>query len=183
MKVAISVGHYPQRQGNQIDWSNKRGKITEYSEGLLVAGHLMNMLVNRGIHTIPVPTGTLTEKIKFINKKRPNYAFEIHFNGFDRGYSGRVQGSECIAFTESREGVPLARLITKSISDRLGNRNRGVIESKRHAFVRDTLYSWAVIIEPFFMYREMMFFEDPAIHQKIAFAVLRGFVSHLNSQR
>ena len=116
--IAISAGHYPARQGV------KNSETTEWREAMVWASVIARNLPGLGYM---VPTGTLREKVGYINQfKDTKLAVEIHFNDLTDGHDA-VRGSESLYYPGSEKGKRAAEMV----QDRLGiifSPNRGAKE-------------------------------------------------------
>ena len=158
IKIAISVGHHPGAKGASYS-DLVEFDLAEYwvNEILDQYDDLYDYEYNCPIfHLLPVPTGTLKEKVKFINENEFDYAIEMHFNS--AGVT--ASGSETLYMPNSKRGKKLASIIQKNISVPLEIRDRGVKEGMYWStsertntplyFLRRTNCP-AVIIEPNFL--------------------------------
>jgi N-acetylmuramoyl-L-alanine amidase len=119
--ILISTGHNPKQQG--AEWNGK----TEYKEGMKWTALIMRKLDEAGHNVAYVPTGTLTEKVKYINSTNGvKVAIEIHFNS-DPGRKGR--GSETLFCPGSTKGKELAEMIQSAFKAKnICQPNRGAKE-------------------------------------------------------
>lgn len=107
MTVFISAGHNP----SQVGACN--GSWCEYPNACEWVDLVTSALTTSGISVVKVPTGSLTEKVAFINSKykRGDIAIEIHFNS-----NVNAKGSESLYYHASVKGRSLATIIQKHIS-------------------------------------------------------------------
>ena len=152
MKIAVSIGHYPEKQWHRYD--NK----SEYSECAVIAGFCIQDLTGKGYKVFPVPADTLFEKVKWINKGKFNFAVEFHLNDFHSLAKG------CEVFYSDKVDSKIndkqfANDLSKYLSLSLGNRNRGGKLNNSFYFLRETKCS-ALLVEPFFMRYEYCLMND-----------------------
>lgn len=128
MTVFVSAGHNPLQVGAVFN-DTKLGVVhTEYAHTSKYANALMSELAKLKIPAVLVPTGSLSNKIAFINKnaKPGDIAIEIHFNSSP---SGKGEGCETLYCPKSVRGEALAKKIQNAITKALPSiRNRGVKE-------------------------------------------------------
>lgn len=150
--IAISIGHHPYAKGASYE------KRNEYDIAKVWASHLTNML---GDKAMLVPTGTLKEKVMFINNMdNVNVAVEIHFNSAVNSDGENIgKGSETLYYPHSKEGRQLAETLQESLS-RVFPPNRGAKEgwyqmnkSKGADYFLSRTKCVAVIVEPDFIHR------------------------------
>lgn len=124
MAILISAGHYAQRPGAV----NAEG-ISEFPETLVWANLLASNCTSFGAVAAIVPSGTLPEKVEFINEypSPVSMAVEVHFNSSSSG--GR--GSETLYCPRSVKGKRLAD-ITQNVLGALLPPNRGSKEGWYH---------------------------------------------------
>jgi N-acetylmuramoyl-L-alanine amidase len=170
MKIAISVGHYPERPGHRVD------ALSEYSENLSIAGELARSLAISGHKPHIVPTGTLPEKVDYINTVGFKLAVELHFNDFHR----KAVGCETLYDDRNKNSERLAQRIQIELIKKLSNRDRGIKVRRDLYFLRECECS-SVIVEPFFMRWEPNYLADLLAYQKIASAVYLGIQDYLYS--
>ena len=170
-KIAISIGHYPQRQGNSTKVDGVL--LTEYSENGIIAGFVQKYLTNKDYYAYIVPTGTLPQKTEYINNLNPVCAVELHFNGYPQS----VKGHEVLYLDGCSKSWGLGVAISTQLSYALTNRNRGVKPSTLW-FVKSCNCP-AVIVEPFFMKWEKNYL-DSVSYRVIAQAVAEGINQYSN---
>lgn len=103
MKVAISIGHHPNRPGITND------QYTEHSEMAPIAGFLIQTLIYMGYKPYIVAAGPLSEKIKDVNKLNADCAIELHLN------AGGGNGVETLYCPGSESGYRLAEIVHDEI--------------------------------------------------------------------
>lgn len=106
-KVFLSAGHYPQRKG-----ASHKG-FYEHDEAIVWVKKLECMLSCLCDVEI-VPTGTLRQKVKHMNKQKYDLAVEVHFNSLA---SGRAYGSETLHYPGSKKGKKCAKEIQKRLAE------------------------------------------------------------------
>lgn len=115
MKIALSAGHYPDRQGAYY-----KG-ISEY----LAMSRLVLELLFTSSDFRMVPTGTLPEKVKYINSGSFDAAVELHLNAC--GGCG-AKGCETLYYPGSSTGRAMAEWVQSVLPEKLGTRDRGAKE-------------------------------------------------------
>ena len=107
-KKFISIGHLPAKPGAV----NTTYGLTEHNEAKKIVDVLFTRIITSQsfFNYTPVKSGTLTEKVAFINKEatKGSIAIEIHFNASE---SRKAQGIETLYFPGSTQGKTLARSI------------------------------------------------------------------------
>lgn len=105
----ISAGHHPNDPG-AINTSDST--FTEYSQTVLWVDCLASYLTQKGVGYVKVPSTTLKEKIRFINKLTDNIicAIEIHFNSSS---SPSASGCETLYCPGSVKGLHYASMFQK----------------------------------------------------------------------
>lgn len=131
--IFVSAGHYVERPGACF------GDFCEHGEALIWRSLLTNYLGHEGM---VVPTGTLREKVEFINDRaeKGDIAVEIHFNDFtiweDANKNGLIddgelrqagRGSETLYYPGSTRGKEVA-LVAQSALAQNFQPDRGVKE-------------------------------------------------------
>lgn len=162
--IALSAGHYPDKQGACYEG------FCEYPEARRWVRLIEDALPD-SIGSVIVPTGTLAQKVAYINQIKPTLVAEIHFNS-DPTHSGK--GSECLYHATSSKGLELANIIQSAIS--------GFLPPNRGTKPRDDLYLLrktscpAVIIEPEFIHnRDIIEANRDVICEVIADALVEGY--------
>lgn len=157
-RIAISAGHYPEKAGARHDDLVEHDLAVEWVDKLLdIFDECYDFdICEPEFEFIPVPTGTLRDKVAFINRSDIDYAIEIHFNSA----GVKASGCETLYMPGSARGKYLAETIQELIVEALGIRDRGVKEglywrSRERTntplyFLRRTNCP-AVIIEPEFL--------------------------------
>ncbi len=151
MTIFISAGHT-----NDSDGANFKEEFFEHSEAVIWRNIICELL-----RLDPVPIGTLTQKISYINKNvsGPSVAVEIHFNSAIKNKKHIGKGSETLHYPGSKSGMALAAKIHNEILKSFSP-DRGLKEgyyqqnSKKPvlAFLAKTKCP-AIIIEPEFIHR------------------------------
>jgi N-acetylmuramoyl-L-alanine amidase len=113
--IFVSAGHYPAKPGVV------NGEEREWEEAMVWASQLVKILGPRGFL---VPTGTLREKVHYVNQLSPTIAVEIHFNDLTSSPNDPVRGSETLYYPGSKTGEALASRVQSALGELLG-RNRG----------------------------------------------------------
>ena len=150
--IAISGGHYPAKRG-----ASDGAGFSEYPETMLWAKTIVDAIniTNPGMAVL-VPTGTLGEKVRFINRlEGVKIAAEIHFNAAPTNRP--VRGSETLYCPGSKTG----KYIAEKVQDTLGSLlppSRGIKEgwyqmdpSKGIDYFLKATKCPAVILEPEFV--------------------------------
>lgn len=101
----LSAGHHPRAPG--AAW---RG-LVEHTEAVLWVQELSRLLPN----AVPVPTGELGAKVRWINQRADadDLALEIHFNASPRNAG---QGSETLYCPGSTSGLLIGRDVQKVLA-------------------------------------------------------------------
>jgi len=164
-RIAISSGHYPERRGAYFEGLAEHELANEWVDILFdTFDDLYDFDVSPPeFDLVPVPTGTLREKVAFVNSNYFDFAIELHFNSAHR----KASGSETLFMPNSQRGYEFATIVQEHIAPALQIRDRGVKEgffwSTRERtntplyFLRRTNCP-AIIIEPEFLqsYRQTM---------------------------
>lgn len=103
--ILLSAGHHPLARGASF------GDFNEYDEAREWVDALVANMSDRAA-VLRVPTGPLTEKVKWINDSNASLAIEIHFNS-DPGHKG--MGSETLYCPGSAKGKQLAEEIQQEL--------------------------------------------------------------------
>ena len=151
MTILLSAGHNPSAKGAC------NGDFFEHDEAVKWVKELQFLLMPF-VDVVRVPTGSLKEKVNFINSQKDvKIAIEIHFNAMMK-----VSGSESLYYPKSTKGKELAICIQREFEKNgLFLPNRGAKEGYYHGAGsngRKLLYFLAktkclsVIIEPQFIY-------------------------------
>jgi len=149
MKIAICAGHHDGARGAV----NRKHNLNEHDEAMIVVGHLIDKLRDAG-HSVSVFSGKLRRKITNINAGVFDLALDIHFN------AGGGRGCEVVHVPHSKTRRAQAAVMSESISQHMGLRDRGAKEgywmggehpgTKPDAFVSQTNCP-AFIPEPLFI--------------------------------
>lgn len=157
--IFISAGHHAAAKGAAF------GDFVEYDEALIWQSLIIHHIANAPCapHVMPVPSGVLREKTRFINswsQLQNDVAVEIHFNSAvnaDGEHVGR--GSETLYYPESERGKRLALDVQAALSpifqpDRGAKAGYYRMDSTRGVdwFLEKTKCT-AIIIEPDFVQR------------------------------
>lgn len=194
MTIFVSAGHNPLQVGAVFNDTTKNVVYTEYQFTSKYAEALLSALAAIKIPAVPVPTGSLSNKVAFINKqaKAGDIAIEIHFNSSP---NQKGKGCETLYCPKSVRGEELAKKIQNAIVKALPTiANRGVKEGwykmdipgrvdfagdvngdeVPDAFLSSTK-PLAVIVEPYFMNEA----EDIKLNMSL---VARAIASALSSK-
>lgn len=115
--ILISAGHNPSHPGACFE------SFCEHDEAVRWAARLVELI---GDQALLVPTGTLRQKVAFINARSPQVAVEIHFNSLavwtDANNNGLVDAGETAykgngACTLYCPGSEKGRLIAQKCQD------------------------------------------------------------------
>ena len=171
--VVISIGHNPKSPG-----AVGLGRI-EHFEAAIIASYLNQYLIEMGIKVTMVPTGTLRQKVNYVNLlKDVDVAIEVHLNASS---NKSVRGSETLYFPLSKKGKKLAKAIEsymKTITHSRGSKEgwyRGVRNGKYLYFLAKTK-PVSVIVEPYFITSEYI---EP---QKVAYKIALGIKKYLDTE-
>lgn len=149
--ILLSIGHNKESKGAC------NGDICEFdiaSDWIQeIHKHLNTALVPCEV----VPSGSLSEKVNYINEQDTLAAIELHFNS-----NINARGSECLHYPESEQGMDLARRIQFEFNmNGIFQPNRGIKEGWYYSngeksknllyFLKETKCP-SVIIEPQFIY-------------------------------
>lgn len=147
-KIAVSIGHNPSAQGVV------HMERSEYSECAVIAGYCMQKLTSMGYIAMPVPTGTLKQKVDYINDNNFDMAVEFHLNDFGR----YAHGTEVI-HANKYDSLHYAKTLSREISELIRTRNRGAKYKPGKYFVRHAKCT-SLIVEPFFMRHQTYLMND-----------------------
>lgn len=153
MTLFVSAGHHANDPGAVF------GDFIEHEEAVRWRDLIVASLFMQEQPAIAVPTGTLIDKVSFINKaasKAHSIAIEVHFNA--GGTPGVTAGSETLYCPGSQAGEMMARIVQERIAD-IFMPDRGIkpgyfrMEPSKPVdfFLRKTRCP-AVIIEPEFVH-------------------------------
>lgn len=119
-KIIIDPGHGGNDKGNIIEG------IEEKDVNLKIGRLLMNRLQDKGAavmltrnEDINIP---LSDRVKMINRERPELYISIHQNYFA---SPGVNGVECYCYNRDEEALKLGSIISREISNKIGVKDRG----------------------------------------------------------
>ena len=164
--VVISIGHNPKSPG-----AVGLGRV-EHFEAAIIASYLAQYLIEMGIKVTVVPTGTLKQKVNYVNMLRDvDLAIEIHLNASS---NKNVKGSETLYFPFSKNGKKLAQTIEssmKTITHSRGSKEgwfRGVKNGKYLYFLAKTK-PVSVIVEPYFISSE--YIEPQIVARRISLGI------------
>ena len=154
--ILVSAGHNPSRKGAHF------GNFYEHDEAVLWRDKIIKSL---GRYGVSVPTGSLEEKVGFINNNDPTLAIEIHFNAAPGGYnvnSKKWSGSLTLYNPGSKSGKILATEVQSGLDDIFGKHWHGVMEGwykmDKESGVKDYFLNKtscpAIIVEPEFIHHE-----------------------------
>ncbi len=152
-RVAISAGHNPDAKGASYMGFNEYDEATEWASMLLE-------ILSDSLEVELVPTGTLKEKVAFINRGSFDMAIELHFNSAVSNGKRVGEGSETLYYPGSVEGEVNATIMQRHLSQ-VFRPNRGAkaghyrMDPTKPAdyFLRKTNCP-ALIVEPEFIHRE-----------------------------
>ncbi|CDF57228.1 N-acetylmuramoyl-L-alanine amidase [Thermobrachium celere] len=142
-KIVIDAGH-----GGR-DLGHVNGDFVEKDLNLNIALKLCELLKLKGAECILTREKdedvTLSDRVKLINKRRPDIFISIHQNGFPQE---SVNGIEVYCFKDDKDALNLANKILKRISEDVKIKNRGcrdgdyfiLRESKSTGIVVECLY-------------------------------------------
>jgi N-acetylmuramoyl-L-alanine amidase len=150
--IFISAGHHPAAPGATFE------RFIEHDEAVIWAQQLVDEI---GENATLVPTGTLQNKVDFINSRLLNgdIAIEIHFNAAIANGQHVGRGSETLYYPGSEKGEKLAAIVQHCLATHYPP-DRGVKEGwyrmdpKRGPdFFLARTKCPAIIIEPDFVHR------------------------------
>ena len=119
--ILVSAGHHAAAQGAQFKGS------TEWEEAVLWRDIIVQEIGEHRAHAIP--SGTLPQKVQYINARSPWMAVEIHFNSAIDAEGKHVgEGFETLYYPGSVKGRIVAAEVQKHLSWALQTRNRGIKE-------------------------------------------------------
>jgi len=116
MRLAISAGHNPRRQGASYEG------LTEYQEAVIWCHHINKFLEGSNVDVYEVPTGRLRDKVEFVNSLGADLAIEVHFNAS----VGDASGCETLHYPGSTNGMIAAQIIQDHIVGVMQNKDRGI---------------------------------------------------------
>ena len=140
MRIALSMGHYISRGrgGLRYDPGAVNGDVTEES----IVGQVANFLMKdefllRDYDLVPIPRTHIVDRVKIVNVfheiKPFDLAVEIHMNSFS---NSSVSGTEVLYYHSDIKSQRYAKIMSASISKRIGSRNRGAKPRVNLAFLR-----------------------------------------------
>ncbi|WP_027309443.1 N-acetylmuramoyl-L-alanine amidase [Caloramator sp. ALD01] len=122
-KIVIDAGH-----GGR-DFGNVNGDFIEKDINLKIALRLYELLSNKGAECILTrcidEDITLSDRVKIINRKRPDIFISIHQNSFPQE---SVNGIEVYCFKDDIDAVTLSKKILDRVTEELKIKNRGIRE-------------------------------------------------------
>jgi len=119
--ILVSAGHHLKAQGAQYQGH------TEWEEASLWRDLVVQEIGQHRCHA--VPSGTLREKVSFINARDPWMAVEIHFNSAINGAGEHVgKGYETLYYPGSVKGKIIAEYVQRGLGWALQTKDRGVKE-------------------------------------------------------
>lgn len=120
-KIVIDAGH-----GGR-DFGNTNEDIKEKDINLFIALKLNELLSNKGadctLTRYKDEDVALSDRVKIINKKRPDIFISIHQNSFPQE---SVNGIEVYCFKDDMDATELSSLILDNVSKKVEFKNRGV---------------------------------------------------------
>lgn len=117
MMILLSAGHNPTSRGTH------NGDVYEHDLAVPWVQRVFEILEHQAPVEI-VPTGSLREKVEYINSRPATIAVEIHFNA-----NLNAAGSESIYFPTSKKGRDLALMVQEQFGIRnIFQPDRGVKE-------------------------------------------------------
>ncbi|MBU2514521.1 N-acetylmuramoyl-L-alanine amidase [bacterium] len=116
MKIALSAGHTPFRQGGET------GMISEYGLTMVIIGDLVFRLQKAGHEAWIIGADSNLEQIKRINELDADCGLELHFNSHT---GDKLNGTE-VLHAGSEKGMLLAECVQKALVDRLGTKDLGI---------------------------------------------------------
>ena len=116
MKVALSAGHTPYRQGAEF------GLISEYGLTSAIIGDLILRLQKAGHEAWIIGADSNLEQIKRINELQVDCGMELHFNS----HTGQELNGTEVLHAGSTRGKLLAGSVQKELVKRLGTKDRGI---------------------------------------------------------
>lgn len=120
-RIVIDAGH-----GGK-DFGNTKGDIKEKDINLFIALKLNELLTNKGadctLTRYKDEDVALSDRVRIINKKRPDIFISIHQNSFPQE---SVNGIEVYCFKDDLDALELSTMILENVSGKLELKNRGV---------------------------------------------------------
>lgn len=110
--IIISAGHNPSKSG--ASWKGTR----EHDEATKWINEIEAYLIKQVVKVVRVPTGSLTQKVKTVNRvsrAQQSIAVELHFNSAGEAY---VQGNETLHHPSSVAGKALAESFNGAFMER-----------------------------------------------------------------
>lgn len=99
--IYVSAGHHERAQGATWNGHTEWQETMEWRDRIVKASGGMDM--------IAVPTGTLGQKVAFINAGQPDLAIEVHFNSAVVNGKHVGKGCETLYYPGSKKGKILAQ--------------------------------------------------------------------------
>ncbi len=126
-RIAISIGHYPEKSGARFEDLIEHEIAGEWVDKILdTFDDIYDFDCEEPIFEfIPVPVGTLREKVKWINSHDFDYAIEMHFNSVGGAI---VSGAETLYMPGSYRGRQFASIVQDYTIVPLNIRDRGIKE-------------------------------------------------------
>ena len=156
-EILISAGHNPKHPGAKV------ADFIEHDEAVLWQRRTLELL--HDLSADSVPTGTLREKVNYLNSRKPLLMVEIHFNdaAADKNNDGEItddehfgRGCETLYMPGSTKGRLCADLVQNELTQFL-TPDRGVKEgyyqmnpAKGPDFILKETSCTALIVEPGF---------------------------------
>ena len=140
--ICICVGHYKAKQGAV----SKELNISEWSINQLLAYALYKECIERGLFAQVIYNLNLTRKLKYINTRHFDIAFDLHCNAFH----GLTIGHEVLYWHKSVLGKLLAESISYNIEV---NHDRGSkpVKSEAGSYFCKNIKPVAVVLESCFI--------------------------------
>lgn len=167
--IALSAGHYPKDPGKG---NNRRLGIVEHFACAKIVDIVAGRLAYYNISNEIVPTGTLRQKVRWINRRSNlRLAVEIHLNNL----AGPRAGDYMCSLFISEKGKHCARVFNQFMRRYLPFSNEYIFKRTDLYFLKKTK-PVAVIIEPLFADRYSMarFLKYPRGHEVVAESIFRA---------
>jgi N-acetylmuramoyl-L-alanine amidase len=176
MKIALSVGHTPYRQGAE------RGVISEYGLTAAIIGDLIFRLQKANHEAWLIGADSNREQIERINELGVDCGLELHFNSH---VGDKLNGTE-VLHAGSKRGALLAGCIQKTLVSRLGTRDMGVRLGHAQGDVRKPIIEMLMDTNCPFVVPEPLFLSNPFDIRRldpagIAIALFDGLMDYYNA--
>lgn len=184
MKVSIGAGHNPPEDYGAV---NSDLELYEYIEAHKVVSYSNDALKISGfdVHNF---CGTLKQKVKSINRARPDIAIEVHFNS---STNKKARGG-LVMYYPSEKSELLAKSIERGLRDSTSIPIREIFEGhfrldpkRPYLYILRKTRCPCVVLEPLFISNHLdgRLLEGGTIHRIIAGAILIGVKEYAKMMR